>query len=124
MTLREGQRVRLAADIGLGDATAGQDGAVVGRLSLAAGTEGTVDRVDGRRPPGHAVLEYERLMSLLGDYGHTMPAESRKRLEEEVAALEPEWRAFREHGGRVTVRVRLDNGLVLDGADEDVLAPA
>ncbi|MFD8142831.1 hypothetical protein ACFV3D_07110, partial [Streptomyces sp. NPDC059708] len=80
----------------------------------------------GRRgpPPAPAVLEYERLTSLLGDYGHTMPAESRKRLEEEVAALEPEWRAFREHGGRVTVRVRLDNGLVLDEVDEDVLSPA
>ncbi|GAA0315513.1 hypothetical protein GCM10010302_63290 [Streptomyces polychromogenes] len=124
MTLREGQRVRLAADIGVGEATARPDGAVVAHLSLAAGTAGTVERVDGQRPPGHVVLEYERLMSLLGDYGHTMPAESRKRLEEEVAALEPEWRAFEEEGARVTVRVRLDNGFVLDGAHEDVLTPA
>ncbi|KJY34210.1 hypothetical protein, partial [Streptomyces katrae] len=84
MTLREGQRVRLAIDIGLADAVARPAGAAVGFLSPAAGAEGTVERVEGQRPPGRAVLEYERLRSLLGDYGHTMPAESRKRLEEEV----------------------------------------
>ncbi|MFH7598697.1 hypothetical protein WDV06_26920 [Streptomyces racemochromogenes] len=119
MTLREGLRVELAVDIGLGDAVEGPAGERVGFLSLAAGTAGTVERVD-ERPPGHAVLEYERLRSLLGDYGHTMPAESRKRLEEEVAALEPEWTAFQEES-RVTARVRFDNGFVLDGAREDVL---
>ncbi|MFD5422563.1 hypothetical protein ACFWJT_31670 [Streptomyces sp. NPDC127069] len=124
MTLREGQRVRLATDIGLADAVARPAGAVVGFLSLAAGAEGTVERVEGQRPPGHAVLEYERLRSLLGDYGHTMPAESRKRLEEEVTALEPEWTAFQEAGSRITVRVCFDNGFVLDGAHEEVLAPA
>ncbi|MEW1639904.1 hypothetical protein AB0469_38320 [Streptomyces sp. NPDC093801] len=124
MTLSEGQRVKLAADIGLADAVARPTGAVVGFLSLGEGAAGTVERVEGHRPPGHAVLEYERLKSLLGDYGHTMPAESRKRLEEEVAALEPEWAAFQREGSRVTVRVRFDNGFVLDGAHEDVLTPA
>ncbi|MFF2197397.1 hypothetical protein [Streptomyces sp. NPDC058157] len=124
MTLEEGLRVRLAVDIGLAEAVARPGDAVVGFLSLAAGTEGTVERVEGQRPPGHAVLEYERLKSLLGDYGHTMPAASRKRLEEEVAALEAEWTAFHGAGSRVTVRVRFDNGFVLDGAHEELLTPA
>ncbi|MBW5482490.1 hypothetical protein [Streptomyces bambusae] len=121
MTLTEGRRVKLAVDIGLADAVAGATGAVVGFLSLAAGVEGTVERVEGQLPPSHEVREYQRLKSLLDDYGHTMPAESRKRLEEEVRTLEPEWTAFRERGNRVTVRVRFDNGFVLDGAHEDVL---
>ncbi|MGW4892785.1 hypothetical protein ACWEQL_11045 [Kitasatospora sp. NPDC004240] len=121
MSLTEGRRVRLAEDVGLGDAVAGATGDVVGYLSLGAGTEGVVERVVGRLSESHEVLEYQRLRSLLDDYGHTMPAESRKRLEEEVAALEPGWAAYRERGDRVTVRVRLDNGFVLDDASEDVL---
>ncbi|MER6216645.1 MULTISPECIES: hypothetical protein [unclassified Streptomyces] len=121
MTLREGQRVRLAEDIGLGEAVADPSGTAAGCLLLAAGTGGAVERVDADRPPSHAVLEYQRLNSLLGDYGHTIPEESRKRLEEEVAALEPEWTAFQEEGSRATVRVRLDNGFVLDGVPEHLL---
>lgn len=31
------------------------------------------------------------------------------------------WAAHRERGDRVTVRVRWDNGLVLDGAHQDLL---
>ncbi|KQV12666.1 hypothetical protein [Kitasatospora sp. Root107] len=122
MTLTKGRRVRLTTDIGLADAVAGTTGAVVGFLSLAAGTEGTVERVDGQLPEPEEVREYRRLKPLLDDYGHTMPAESRKRLESQIAALEPEWAAFQEQGVSVTVRVRLDNGFVLDGAHEDVLA--
>ncbi|MCB5164086.1 hypothetical protein LG634_04445 [Streptomyces bambusae] len=123
MTLHAGLRVRLAVDLALGEAVAGPSGAAAGFLSLAAGTEGTVERVDGQQP-AHGVREYERLRALLDDYGHTMPEESRNRLAEEVAALEPEWTAFQARGARVTARVRLDNGFVLDGTDEDVLTPA
>ncbi|MFJ5552742.1 hypothetical protein [Streptomyces sp. NPDC093225] len=123
MGLTQGQRVKLAEDIGLADAVAGGSGAVVGFLSLAAGTEGTVERVDGRLPESHGVGEYQRLTSLLEAFGHTMPEASRTRLEEEIGALEPEWRAFRARGARVTARVRFDNGFVLDGAHEDVLVP-
>ncbi|MFJ9855223.1 hypothetical protein [Streptomyces sp. NPDC101150] len=115
--------MRLTQDIGLADAVAGPSGAVVGFLSLAAGTEGTVERIDDRLPESHEVREYERLTSLLEDYGHTMPEASRRRLEEEIGALEPEWIAFRERGSRATVRVRFDNGFVLDGADEACLTP-
>ncbi|MFF7992569.1 hypothetical protein ACFZDG_22590 [Kitasatospora xanthocidica] len=121
MTLEEGRRVRLAENLGIGEAVAGEPGAVVGFLSLGAGIEGTVERVDGELPESHEVLEYQRLTALFEDYGHTMPAASRERLEAEIAALEPEWAAFRERGKRVTVRVRWDNGFVLDGAHQDVL---
>ncbi|MEU8438160.1 hypothetical protein AB0F18_35775 [Streptomyces sp. NPDC029216] len=123
MTLREGQRVKLATDIGLAEAIAQPAGAVVGFLSLAAGTGGTVERVDGQ-PPSHGVREYQRLKALLDDYGHAMPEASRKRLEDEVEALQPEWTAFQTEGSRVTARIRFDNGFVLDGAPEDVLTPA
>ncbi|MFF0411311.1 hypothetical protein ACFYUY_12775 [Kitasatospora sp. NPDC004745] len=132
MTLEEGRRVRLAEDIGIGEAFAagpgeagesGETGAVVGFLSLGAGIEGTVERVDGELPESHEVLEYQRLRSLFEDYGHTMPAASRERLEAQIAVLEPEWAAHRERGRRVTVRVRWDNGFVLDGAHQDVLTP-
>lgn len=123
MTLKEGRRVRLAEDLGIGEAVTGEPGAVVGFLSLGAGIEGTVERVDGELPESHEVSEYRRLTGLFEDYGHTMPEASRKRLAEEIAALEPQWAAFREQGRRVTVRVRLDNGLVLDGAHQDVLVP-
>ncbi|MFD0263451.1 hypothetical protein ACFXKJ_39745 [Kitasatospora indigofera] len=123
MTLEEGRRVRLAEDLGIGEAVGGEPGAVVGFLSLAAGTEGTVERVDGELPQSTEVREYQRLKALLEDYGHTMPVASRERLEEQVAALEPEWTAYQERGNRVTVRVRLDNGFVLDGAHQDILTP-
>ncbi|MEU8517175.1 hypothetical protein AB0C76_37195 [Kitasatospora sp. NPDC048722] len=123
MTLVEGLRVRLAEDLALGEAVAGEAGAVVGFLSLGAGIEGTVERVDGELPESHEVREYLRLKALFEDYGHTMPAASRERLEGEIAALEPRWAAHREQGKQVTVRVRLDNGLVLDGAHQDVLVP-
>lgn len=123
MTLEEGRRVRLAEDLGIGEAVGGEPGAVVGFLSLAAGTEGTVERVDGELPQSTEVREYQRLKALFEDFGHTMPVASRERLEEQVAALEPEWTAYQERGNRVTVRVRLDNGFVLDGAHQDILTP-
>ncbi len=123
MTLEEGRRVKLAEDLAIGEAVAGEPGAVVGFLSLRAGTEGTVERVDGELPESHEIREYQRLSALLADYGHTMPVASRERLEAEIAALEPQWAAYRERGNLVTVRVRLDNGFVLDGAHQDVLTP-
>ncbi|MCU7826529.1 hypothetical protein [Kitasatospora sp. DSM 101779] len=123
MTLEEGRRVRLAEDLGIGETVAGEPGAVVGFLSLGAGIEGTVERVDGELPESDEVREYQRLKALLEDYGHTMPEASRTRLETEIAALEPEWAAHRERGNRVTVRVRWDNGFVLDGAHQDILTP-
>ncbi|TYC66427.1 hypothetical protein EH183_42710 [Streptomyces sp. CB01881] len=123
MTLEEGRRVRLAEDLGIGEAVTGEPGAVVGFLSLGAGAEGTVERVDGELPESEEVREYQRLKALFEDYGHTMPEASRRRLEAEIAALEPQWAAYREQGKRVTVRVRLDNGLVIDGAHQDVLTP-
>ncbi|WP_030959187.1 hypothetical protein [Streptomyces sp. NRRL S-378] len=138
MTLQEGQRVKLAADLRLAgtvctaqDGPAGEDGpqgedAVVGSLSLASGTAGTVERVDAprEREQPHDVREYVRLKALLDDFGHQMPPASRLQLAEQVASLEPAWTAHREHGPRVTVRVRLDNGFVLDDARADVFTPA
>ncbi|MFJ3978153.1 hypothetical protein [Streptomyces sp. NPDC090021] len=138
MTLQEGQRVKLAADLRLAgtvctvqDGPAGEDGpadedAVVGSLSLASGIAGTVERVDAprERERSHEVREYARLKALLDDFGHQMPPASRRHLEEQVASLEPAWTAHREHGPRVTVRVRLDNGFVLDDARADVFTPA
>ncbi|MFF7459232.1 hypothetical protein [Kitasatospora sp. NPDC008115] len=121
MTLEEGRRVRLAEDLGIGDAHAGEPAAVVGFLSLGAGIEGTVERVNGELPQSQEVREYQRLKALLDDYGHTMPQASRERLEAEIAGLEPQWAAYRGRGRRVTVRVRWDNGFVLDEVHEDVL---
>ncbi|MFJ8433872.1 hypothetical protein ACIQ9P_21490 [Kitasatospora sp. NPDC094019] len=123
MTLEEGRRVRLAEDLGIGEAFAGESGTPAGFLSLGAGIEGTVERVDGVLPESQEVREYQRLKALFEDYGHTMPAASRERLEAEIAELEPEWTAHRERGDRVTVRVRWDNGLVLDGAHQEQLTP-
>ncbi|GAA3048644.1 hypothetical protein GCM10020229_70040 [Kitasatospora albolonga] len=91
MGLTAGQRVRLVADLGIGEAVSGE--ALVGFLSLGAGAEGTVERVDGELPEPEEVREYRRLKDLFDDYGHTMPEESRKRLESQLAALEPEWTA-------------------------------
>ncbi|WP_183064530.1 hypothetical protein [Streptomyces sp. gCLA4] len=132
MTLQEGQRVRLAADLRLaGTVRTAKDGpadedTVVGSLSLASGTAGTVERVDAprEREQSHEVREYVRLKALLDDFGHQMPPASRRQLEEQVTSLEPAWTAHREHGPRVTVRVRLDNGFVLDDARADAFTPA
>ncbi|MFI5527526.1 hypothetical protein ACIA8O_03115 [Kitasatospora sp. NPDC051853] len=121
MGLTAGQRVRLVADLGIGEAVAGET--PVGFLSLGAGAEGTVERVDGELPEPEGVREYRRLKDLFDDYGHTMPEESRKRLEAQLAALEPEWTAHQAHGPLVTARIRFDNGLVLDAAPEEILTP-
>ncbi|WP_406210355.1 hypothetical protein OH807_40520 [Kitasatospora sp. NBC_01560] len=123
MTLEEGRRVRLAEDLAIGEAVAGEPGAVVGLLSLGAGIEGTVERVDGELPESHDVREYQRLKELFDDYGHTMPAASRDRLTAELAVLEPVWAAHRDLDALLTVRVRWDNGLVLDGTHQGVLTP-
>ncbi|MET9319545.1 hypothetical protein ABZX75_05010 [Streptomyces sp. NPDC003038] len=130
MTLKEGQRVKLAADIRLTDSvtTTGDSPtptvAVAGFLSLGAGTEGTVERVVENRQQSQEVREYMRLKSLLDAFGHQMPKESRRQLEEKVSSLEPEWIAYEEQRFRVMVRVRFDNGFILDDAHEDVFTPA
>ncbi|WP_411102989.1 hypothetical protein [Streptomyces sp. cmx-4-9] len=127
MTLTEGQRVRLAADTRLTEAitvavAAGEDAApvsaVAGSLSLAAGTEGTVVRVAEEQEVSPEAEEYERLSSLLDAFGRDMPPGSRRQLEEKIRSLEPAWTAHRERGPQVRVRVRFDNGFILD----DVLA--
>ncbi|MFD7258224.1 hypothetical protein [Streptomyces sp. NPDC059874] len=134
MTLEKGRRVKLAADLRLtGSVTlAGDDPvapvAVAGSLSLASGTGGIVEQVTDHRheqlEQSHEVREYVRLKSLLDDFGHQMPPGSRKQLEEQVDALEPEWLAHQGQEPRVTVRVRLDNGFVLDEAREDLFTSA
>ncbi|MCJ1676587.1 hypothetical protein MTF65_04320 [Streptomyces sp. APSN-46.1] len=130
MTLIEGQQVKLAADLRVtGAVTVAGDspteaGAIAGYLSLAAGTEGTVERVNEDQPQSQEVREYVRLKSLLDDFGHQMPPGSRKQLEEQVGSLEPAWTAYQEQKLRVTVRVRFDNGFVLDDAREDVFTSA
>lgn len=125
MTLNEGLRVKLAADLTLtGSLTAAGD-SVAGSLALASGTGGTVERVEEHLPQsGEDVREYERLKSLLDSFGHQMPEGSRKQLQEQVAALEPAWTAFQERKPHVTVRVRLDNGFVLDGTDGELFTSA
>ncbi|MGW5848943.1 hypothetical protein ACWFQ8_13500 [Streptomyces sp. NPDC055254] len=128
MTLTEGRRVRLATETKLLDSTAPVDDSsmptvsFVGSLSLAAGTEGTVERVVEDRPQSEGVREYLRLTSLLDAFGRDMPAESKRRLEEQIAALEPEWTDYEKRGPSVTVRVRLDNGFVLDGVPDSFFA--
>ncbi|MGR4880159.1 hypothetical protein ACIPUC_12075 [Streptomyces sp. LARHCF249] len=127
MTLKEGQRVKLAADTRLTGAVAVTEDspeAVAGFLSLAAGTEGTVAQVVEHRHRSEEVREYERLKSLLDSFGHDMPAGSRKQLEEKVGSLEPEWIAYQARGPRVTVRVRFDNGFILDDAHEGLFTSA
>ncbi|MFB6632894.1 hypothetical protein ACFCWY_23665 [Streptomyces sp. NPDC056362] len=133
MTLTVGRRVRLADDLRLAGRVvpAGEPRAETdpesdpgaGFLVLAAGVEGTVERVDEDRPQSHEVREYERLKSLLDDFGHQMPPGSRRQLEEQVAALEPAWTAYRERKLRLTVRVRFDNGFALDDAPGDLFLP-
>ncbi|MFE0700710.1 hypothetical protein [Streptomyces sp. NPDC058872] len=124
MGLNEGQRVKLAVDLRLtgqvvpDGETAQETGA--GFLALAAGVEGTVERVDADRPQGHEVREYERLSSLLDAFGHQMPPASRKQVADQVAALRPAWVDHQERKLRLTVRVRFDNGFVLDDAPGDL----
>ncbi|MFJ8660916.1 hypothetical protein [Streptomyces sp. NPDC093795] len=129
MTWTEGRRVSLAADLRVGGAVAlagslpaETDTSVsAGTLYLAAGTGGTVERVDRpEKAPGPDVREYERLRSLLADFGHQMPPGSRQQLVEQVASLEPAWTAYQKEEPRTTVRVRLDNGFVLADAREDL----
>ncbi|MEU4172113.1 hypothetical protein AB0F46_35180 [Streptomyces sp. NPDC026665] len=131
MTLNVGQRVRLAVDLRLAGAVtpAGESpeepGAFAASLSLAAGIEGTVERVDEHhREQSHEVREYLRLKSLLDDFGPQMPPASRRQLEEQVGALEEEWAAYQRRMLRVTARVRLDNGFVLDDAPEEAFTTA
>ncbi|MFF0296426.1 hypothetical protein ACFYS8_20700 [Kitasatospora sp. NPDC004615] len=119
MALVAGVRVKLVTELALGDASG--DGETVGLLLLGAGIEGTVERVVGEVTAPEEVREYERLRALHDDYGHTMPTESLKQLENEIAKLVPHWEAFQVRGPRSSVRVRFDNGFVLDGADEAVL---
>jgi hypothetical protein len=121
MTLNVGQRVRLAADLRLaGSVTPAEEpaeewAACAASVALAAGIEGTVERVDEHhRQQSHEVREYLRLKSLLDDFGHQMPPGSRRQLEEQVGVLEEQWAAYQRRTLRVTVRVRLDNGFVLD----------
>ncbi|MEV6048538.1 hypothetical protein [Streptomyces xanthochromogenes] len=123
MTLKAGQRVVLAADTRLTDSDE-VAGVVVGFLSLAAGTGGTVEHVVDHQDESDDVREYERLKSLLDAFGRDMPTETRRQLEEKIASLEPAWNAFQERAPRVSVRVRFDNGFILDGAQEDVFVPA
>ncbi|MFI5979996.1 hypothetical protein ACIBEA_03860 [Streptomyces sp. NPDC051555] len=130
MTLQEGQRVKLVADTRLTDwvAVTGESpdspGTVIGSLSLAAGVEGTVEQVVVHDRQGPEAAEYLRLSSLLEDFGPQMPPASRQQLVEKVAALEPHWVAYQEQRLRATVRVRLDNGFVLDDSPEDAFTPA
>lgn len=132
MTLKEGQRVKLAADTRLTDWVATTEDhadpsdprAVAGTLSLAAGTEGTVERVVAHDHQSEGAREYARLKSLLDAYGDGMPVESKKQLEEKVGGLEPEWTAYQEQRLSVTLRVRFDNGFILDDAPEDVFTAA
>ena len=124
MVFEDGRRVKLVTDLRLAGSVEPAGGSpdtagpAAGFLSLAAGTEGTVERVDEHaREEGPDVREYVRLTSLLDDFGSQMPPESRKRLEGQIASLEPAWLAHQKARRRVTVRVRLDNGFVLDGTD-------
>ncbi|MFF8280846.1 hypothetical protein ACF05T_33095 [Streptomyces lateritius] len=131
MTWKEGRRVKLAVDVmltgsvTLAEGSSTEEGDSVGTLFLAAGTEGTVVRVQRlEKDPGPDVREYERLKSLLDTFGPQMPPGSRRQLVEQVAALEPAWTAYQEERPHVTVRVHLDNGFVLADAREDVFTPA
>ncbi|MER5726739.1 hypothetical protein ABT084_00045 [Streptomyces sp. NPDC002138] len=130
MPLEAGQRVKLAVETRLTDWVAmtadspGSAGTPAGSLSLAAGTPGTVERVVEHDEQSREAAEYARLKSLLDSYGHEMPTGSRKQLEEKVASLEPHWTAYEEQRLRATVRVRFDNGFILDDAPEDVFTSA
>ncbi|MFE6365936.1 hypothetical protein ACFVP3_38995 [Streptomyces sp. NPDC057806] len=122
MTLQEGQRVKLAADLRLTDPIE-VSGAVIGILSLAAGTVGTVVEVTEHDREDADVREYERLKSLLDSYGDHMPPESKKQIEQQVGALQPAWVSFQEQGPLVTVRIRFDNGFILGASSQDLYVP-
>ncbi|MEU6845579.1 hypothetical protein ABZ930_27260 [Streptomyces sp. NPDC046716] len=122
MTLQEGQRVKLAADLRLTDPIE-VSGAVIGFLSLAADTVGTVEEVVEHVREEADVREYERLKELLDSYGDGMPPESKKQLQQKVGALQPAWDAFKEQGPVVTVRVRFDNGFILGASPQDLYVP-
>ncbi|MFD7797239.1 hypothetical protein [Streptomyces sp. NPDC059759] len=131
MTLNAGQRVRLVADLRLAGSViparepSEETSAFTASLALAAGIEGTVERVDEHHPEqSHEAREYLRLKALLEDFGHQMPSASRTQLDEQVAALEEHWDAYRRQMLRVTVRVRLDNGFVLDDVPAETFASA
>ncbi|MCX4649619.1 hypothetical protein ACFVY1_48525 [Streptomyces sp. NPDC058293] len=115
--------MKLAADTRLTDSVE-VSGVVVGFLSLAAGTGGTIERVTDHQDESEDVREYERLTSLLDAFGPDMPTQSRRQLEEKVASLEPAWTAYQEQAPHVSVRVRFDNGFILDGADQNAFIPA
>ncbi|MBD0711560.1 MULTISPECIES: hypothetical protein [unclassified Streptomyces] len=120
MAWTAGRRVRLTKDLRLTGPVALDDGTPAGFLALGAGAEGAVERVHTlERQPSEAAREYERLKALLDSYGQQMPPESRTRLAEQVTALEPAWAAFQREKTRVTLRVRFDNGFVLDETPED-----
>ncbi|MFJ9428359.1 hypothetical protein ACIRQY_01740 [Streptomyces sp. NPDC101490] len=124
MALTAGLRVRLTTDLRLGGVTR-DDGSPAGFLAVAAGTEGTVERVRTYEKRWSTdAREYERLKTLLDDYGPQMPPESLARLEEQVTSLEAAWTAFQRERNRVTARVRLDSGLVLDETPEDAFVRA
>lgn len=130
MALEEGSRVKLAADLRLAGQVEPAEGtftsadAVVGSFSLAAGSEGTVERADALAlEPSRQVREYLRLKSLLDDFGSQMPPGSRQQLEEQVGALESDWIAHHKAEPRVRLRVRLDNGFILDDADATLFTP-
>ncbi|MFJ4427073.1 hypothetical protein ACKI1Q_27420 [Streptomyces galilaeus] len=76
------------------------------------------------RQQSHEGGEYLRLKSLLDDSGHQMLPESKKQLEAQMRALEEQWAAYQRRTLRVTVRVRLDNGFVLDEDPEEAFASA
>ncbi|MFE6888135.1 hypothetical protein [Streptomyces sp. NPDC057694] len=122
MTLQEGQRVKLAADLRLSGPIE-VSGAVIGILSLASDTEGTVEEVVVHVGEDADAREYERLKSLLDSYGDGMPPESKGQLEQKVGALYPAWAVFQEQGPLVTVRVRFDNGFILDASPQDLYVP-
>ncbi|WP_245169183.1 hypothetical protein [Streptomyces bikiniensis] len=116
--------LRLAGEVVPAGGPPAEPGAGAGFLALAAGVEGTVERVDEDRTQSPEAREYERLKSLLDDFGPQMPPASRRQLEEQVAALEPAWTAYLERRLRTTVRVRFDNGFVVDDAPGDLFLPA
>ncbi|MFJ3582976.1 hypothetical protein ACIPPS_12220 [Streptomyces sp. NPDC090127] len=133
MTFTEGRRVTLAEDLRLTGHVARADGSsqgadaepAAGFLALGAGMGGTVERVNVYgREKGQEAREYERLTSLFEDFGPQMPPASRQQLEERIAALQPAWQSYQEQQQRVTVRVRFDNGFLLDEAPADVFTAA
>ncbi|WP_225818043.1 hypothetical protein, partial [Streptomyces echinatus] len=118
--------MKLTQDIALADAVTGPSQTIIGSLSLPAGTTGTVEHIDHQPPDNHEThetREYERLTSLLHDYGHTMPQASKNRLKEEIATLEPHWTTHQQRDTPTTIRVKLDNGFLLHSTDHTCLTP-